>query len=66
MSDFHSADLEPAGDRASHVLVINGVPAARFDELKKALDARRLVVEQAIEQRPGCRIEPGAAEVRDE
>ena len=60
MSDFHSTDVQPAGDRVSNVLVIDGVPAARFDELKKALDARRLVVEQALEQRP--RIAPGTAE----
>jgi hypothetical protein len=48
---FHSVDIEPAGDRVSHVLVINGLPAARFDEIRKALEARRLVIEQAANHR---------------
>ena len=62
MDRIHSADIEPAGDKSSHVLIINGLPAARFNELKKALDARRLTIEQAIEERRR-RMKPGAAEV---
>lgn len=74
MSDsFHSADIEPAVDRVSHCLIIDGLPVARFNDLRKALDARRLGVEQAIEQRGRSskvhgdmdlrRIDPSAAEV---
>ena len=48
MTKLHSADIEPAGNRVDHVLVINGAPAARFHDLKKAIAARQLVVEQAI------------------
>ena len=55
MTKLHSADLEPAGDRADHVLVINGLPAARFDDLKKAIAARQLVVEQAINTGTGSK-----------
>jgi hypothetical protein len=63
MSDsFHSADIQPGDDKSSHYLLINGLPAARFDELRKALDARQFTIEQAIEQQPCRRIEPGAAE----
>jgi hypothetical protein len=62
MDRIHSADLEPAGDRVSHTLIINGLPAARFDELKKAIAARQLTIEQSLEQRPRCRMEPGAEE----
>jgi hypothetical protein len=62
MDRIHSADIEPAGDRVSHTLIINGLPAARFDELKKAIAARQLVIEEALEQQPCRRIEPGAAE----
>jgi len=59
MSDsFRCADIEPARDRVSHTLIINGLPAARFDELKKAIDARQLVIKEALEQRPCHRIEP--------
>jgi hypothetical protein len=32
---LHAVDIEPAGNRADHVLVIDGFPAGRFDQLKK-------------------------------
>ena len=44
---LHSVDVQPAGNRADHVLVINGLPAARFDDLRKAIKARALLIEQA-------------------
>lgn len=59
---FHSGDVQPGDDKSSHTLFINGLPAARFDELKKALDARRVTIEQALEQQPFRRIEPGTEE----
>jgi hypothetical protein len=45
---IHSADIEPAGNRVDYVLVINGLPAARFDDLQKAIAARQLTIEQAL------------------
>jgi hypothetical protein len=40
---IHSVDIEP--DRGSHYLVINGVKAARFNELQKAMAARQMWIE---------------------
>lgn len=61
MSDFHSADIQPSGDKLSHHLLINGVTIARFNELKKALAARSLLIEQSLAQQQR-RIEPGDGE----
>ena len=46
---LHSADVQPAGDRVSHVLTINGFPAARFADLQKAIKARALLLDQATD-----------------
>jgi hypothetical protein len=46
---IHSADVQPAGNRVDHVLVINGLAAGRFAELQKAIKARTLLLEQATD-----------------
>ena len=50
---LHSVDVQPAGNRIDHVLVINGLPAARFDDLRKAIAARQLLVDQADDRGSG-------------
>jgi len=41
----HCADVQPAGDRASHHLVVDGAIAARHDTLSAALAARELFLQ---------------------
>jgi hypothetical protein len=45
MSDLHSVDVEPAGDHASHRLLVNGAIVVRYDTLEQALEARRFFLE---------------------
>ena len=48
---FHSADVEPAGDKSSHHLLVNGEIVARFNSLQTALQARAELINQSINSR---------------
>lgn len=50
-SSFHSADVTPDRDKASHLLVVNGAVIARFNDLAKALAVRGQILNEAVNKR---------------
>jgi len=47
---IHSADIEPKN--GSHYLLVNGVEAARFDSIQKALAAREVTLQPSEMEEP--------------